>query len=94
MTALAQILVNLLEISKRQPKIVHSHLLGNGLQLHMRYYDGVIHLYISRRAVKPSAVEFATVLKNFPGAPQIAPAEQDYSGRHYLYASWKEVKPV
>ncbi len=88
--SLAEICGNLVDLAHKYPKKVHTHYLANGLQLHVRFYDGEIHLYISRRNVVPSRVEFATVIERFPGAPKLEPMQQDFGGRHYLYASWKE----
>ena len=88
--SLTDICDGLLNCAHKHPKHVYTHLLGNGLQLHVKFYDGEIHLYISRRNVVPSLVEWSTVIERFTGAPKLEPAQKDYEGRHYLFASWKE----
>jgi hypothetical protein len=88
--ALSQICQNLLTIARQRPSEMITHILANGLRVHVKYKDHRIHLYISRRAVSPSKIEFATVLKRFPGSPMIEPAEQTWQERHWLYGSWEE----
>lgn len=88
--ALGNICQNLLTIARQRPSEMVTHILANGLRVHVKYRDHQIHLYISRRAVSPSSMEFTTVLKRFPGAPVIQPAEQIWNGRHWLYGSWEE----